>query len=90
MSDWKPNDLAQCVETADIRLPFRRHVAQGGRYLVKGMVYIIKSVGLVYQTEPALDVGAQYGHKLARRFVKVPPLSEAEQEEARQDLKVGA
>lgn len=90
MSDWHPGDLARCVDTDDIRLPLRRHVAQGGRYLVKGMVYIVHSVEVLYETEPALDVGAEYGIKLARRFVKVPPLEEAEAREARRELVVGA
>lgn len=81
--DWQPGDLARCVDVRDLRLPLRPIVAQGGRFLRLGMVYVVRSVGLVYQTEPSLDVGAQYGSKLACRFAKVPPLAGEEAEEAR-------
>lgn len=76
MADWQAGDLARCVDTRDLRLPLRRDPAMGGRYLVSGMVYIVRAVARDCMGETGLDVGARFGFKLARRFVKVPPLAE--------------
>lgn len=77
MDDWKPGDLAECVDVRDLRLPFR-HVARGGRVLRIGMVYIVQSVLRDQAGVWLLDVGAQHGPKLACRFRKVDPLDDAE------------
>ena len=78
MADWKPGDLAKCVDVRDIRLPLRTGVHRGGKFLIRGMVYPVNALSDVYGSELALDVGAQHGPKLACRFVKVPPLSSKE------------
>lgn len=76
VEDWKPGDLAECILTRTIHLPGRRP-AKGGQFLKKGMVYIVQAV--VPNSEYGglcLDVGVNYGPKLAQRFRKVPPLEE--------------
>ena len=77
-ADWQPGDLAECVLTRIIHLPGRRP-AKGGVFLTRGMVYIVQQV--VSKSEHGglcLDVGVNYGPKLAQRFRKVPPLAEGD------------
>ena len=70
--DWRVGDLAECVNTGDIRFRYG-DVALGGRYLKKGMIYLVSWVD-DDGVRLCLDVGASHGHKLAMRFRKVPPL----------------
>ena len=79
---WQAGDLAKCVDTRPIRLPLRTQVYDGGKFLIRGMVYPVREV-VPAAHALCLDVGAAHGPKLACRFVKVPPLDEAEQAEAR-------
>lgn len=77
-ADWRPGDLAECILTRTIHLPGRRP-AKGGQFLIRGMVYIVQEV--VPKSEHGglcLDVGVNYGPKLAQRFRKVPLLSEGD------------
>lgn len=73
MTQWKIGDIARCIETKDLRLN-RGGEGTGGRLLQRGRDYTV--LGLVDDRphgELCLDVGAQWGAKLARRFKKVPP-----------------
>jgi hypothetical protein len=70
---WAPGDHAKCVNVRDIRLPFRTIVARGGHFLEIGRVYTVLGLDVNLYSELCLDVGAEYGPKLARRFVKVAP-----------------
>jgi hypothetical protein len=87
---WQAGDRAKCVNVGDIRLPFRTVVAQGGRYLELGRVYPVSSVDVSFHGELCLDVGAEYGSKLAKRFVRVPPEPADRESRVRADRKVAA
>jgi hypothetical protein len=83
MSRWELGDRAKCIEIGDIRLPLRTAIHRGGQFLALGVVYPVRGVSVHYGIELCLDVGAEAGPKLARRFVKVPP------EEASSDVASG-
>ena len=70
---WNVGDAAKCVNVSDIRLPLRADICCGGRFLTLGRVYEVRGMHVNYGGELCLDVGAEMGGKLARRFVKVPP-----------------
>lgn len=70
---WQIGDRAKCVNVRDIRLPFRTIVAQGGAFLELGRIYPVRAIDMRWHGELCLDVGAEHGAKLARRFVKVAP-----------------
>lgn len=77
MVDWRPGDLAECIEIGDLKRRLARSAATGGCYLRIGMVYIVS--GLVdLDGDVCLEVGVMGGPKLARRFRKVPPLQSDE------------
>lgn len=69
--DWQVGDLAECVDVRDFG-----GVRTGGRVLKLGMIYIVRAVIPDDRDGLLLEVHADYGPKLARRFRKVPPLVE--------------
>lgn len=71
--DWQPGDQAECVDVSDIRLGRRGRPHCGGAFLTLGAVYGVRGVSIGSYGELVLDVGAEYGPKLARRFRKVRP-----------------
>lgn len=73
MADWEIGDLAECVNVRPIRIPLRTIVADGGRYLELGRRYRVRGLAMSHYGQLCLDVGVQYGGKLAQRFVKVLP-----------------
>ena len=73
MPNWRVGDRAKCVNVGPIRLPLRTGVHLGGQFLTLGAVYQVRGLSIGYGTELLLEVGAEYGPKLARRFVRVEP-----------------
>ena len=73
--DWHPGDRAECIDVSDIALGRRQRLHCGGQYLRIGQVYHVARVEIGGYGELVLEVGAEYGPKLARRFRKLPPAS---------------
>lgn len=73
--DWKAGDIAECIDVRQIQIG--RYVYDGGKYLIKGMIYIVAEV-IASPRGVLLDVNSECGPKLAQRFRKVPPLDEEE------------
>lgn len=84
--DWRPGDLAECIDVRDLPCGRgrSRYLSVGGRLLRRGMIYIVAAVA-VAGDELLLDVGVPPA-KLARRFRKVPPLVEEQDTDLRAEI----